>query len=180
MDANTNPHSHEPYPIRHETSDVNIWAIGKFGIALVILTLLSVGLLIGVFRFFETRDPLAATADPMKVFPSPKLVANEPKVLSEYQADETKAVDSYGWVDQSKGVVRIPVDQALEIVARRGLPSRPPGAQASGVSVPTESGLGTPLQPPAGESPAAESKSTSEGKPSGEAHTPEGHEGTKK
>ena len=56
MAENINPHAHHRPGVGHETTDVNIWAIGKFGIALVIMTLLSVGLLIGVFRFFNTRD----------------------------------------------------------------------------------------------------------------------------
>ena len=32
---------------------------------------------------------------------------------------------SYGWVDQQAGVVRIPIDRAMELLAQRGLPTRP-------------------------------------------------------
>ncbi len=32
---------------------------------------------------------------------------------------------SYGWVDQPAGVVRIPIDRAMELLAQRGLPTRP-------------------------------------------------------
>ncbi len=31
---------------------------------------------------------------------------------------------SYGWIDRDKGVVRIPIDRAIEILAERGLPVR--------------------------------------------------------
>ena len=34
-------------------------------------------------------------------------------------------LDSYGWVDPDKGIVRIPIDQAIDIVAQKGLPSKP-------------------------------------------------------
>jgi hypothetical protein len=183
MDANINqPHSHEPHPIGHETTDVNIWAIGKFAIGLVIITLLSVFLLIGLFKFFETRDGQEArTMDPVKSFPTPTLLPDEPKVLGSFKAGEDKQLSSYGWVDQSKGIVRIPVDQALEAVAKRGLPARQQGAQASAVSMPTESGLGIPNQGPSGEPPAAEQKSTNEGKSyPGEVKSQEGHEANKK
>ena len=39
-----------------------------------------------------------------------------------YQQDETLA--SYGWVDQNGGVVRIPIDRAMELQLQRGFPTR--------------------------------------------------------
>jgi hypothetical protein len=137
-------HTNGPRGIGHETTDVNIWAIGKFGIGLVIITLLSVGLLVGVFQFFQSReDRVAKAIEPAKVFPSPRLLVDEPKTLTQYRADEDKVVNGYGWVDQSKGVVRIPVDQAMDLLVKRGLPVRQQTATpVSGVSIPTESGLG--------------------------------------
>jgi hypothetical protein len=35
-------------------------------------------------------------------------------------------LNSYGWVDQPKGIVRIPVAQAIDILAKRGLPRTAP------------------------------------------------------
>lgn len=140
-------HSQQPRGVGHETSDVNIWAVGKFGVALVVITLLSVGLLIGVFKFFQSREDRDAKAfDPVKVFPSPQLLKDEPKNLGQFRSEEDKLLDSYGWVDRQKGVVRIPVDQAIDMLAQRGLPARQPTAtQVPGVSMPTESGLGEPV-----------------------------------
>jgi hypothetical protein len=142
MADNINPHAHRP-ALGHETTDVNIWAVGKFGAALVIMTLLSVGLLIGVFQFFNTRDERQVKAvDPTKMFPSPQLLPDEPKNLSRFRADERQILSGYGWVDQKNGVVRIPIDQAMDLLAKRGLPVRQQAAQPAGVSLPTESGLG--------------------------------------
>jgi hypothetical protein len=129
----------------HETSDVNIWAIGKFGLALVILTILSIGLLIGVFRFFQTREATnAGIVDPTKLFPSPQLESSEPKNLGQYREEEQKLLTTYGWVDQQKGVVRVPIDQAIDMLAQRGLPVRQQQVPVRTVSVPSESGLGQP------------------------------------
>jgi hypothetical protein len=33
-------------------------------------------------------------------------------------------LQSYGWIDQQKGVVRIPIERAMELTAERGLPVR--------------------------------------------------------
>jgi hypothetical protein len=32
------------------------------------------------------------------------------------------ALGGYGWVDEERGIVRIPIDRAIDIVARRGQP----------------------------------------------------------
>jgi len=135
-------HPHRPM-VGHESSDVNIWAIGKFGAALVIVTLLSIGLLIGVFHFFNTRDGREVKAiDPTRAFPSPQLLPNEPKNLGNFRAAEQHTINGYGWVDQKNGVVHIPIDQAMDLLVKRGVPVRQQAAQATGVSQPTESGLG--------------------------------------
>ncbi len=36
-------------------------------------------------------------------------------ILSEMRAKETAALTTYGWVDQSKGIVRIPIDRAIQL-----------------------------------------------------------------
>jgi hypothetical protein len=54
-------------------------------------------------------------------------------------------------VDQQKGVVRVPISQAMDMVVKKGLPVRtavPPSTE--GISVPTESGLGAKMMPPGG------------------------------
>jgi hypothetical protein len=140
------PHHPEPHRVGHETTDVNIWAVGRFGIGLVVMTLLSVGLLIGVFRFFLDREAERDTREPKPtaVFPHPQVLTNEPSNLARFRAEQEKAITGYGWVDQSKGVVRIPVDQAIDMLLKKGLAVRAQAAAVAEVSMPTESGLGIP------------------------------------
>lgn len=40
------------------------------------------------------------------------------KALSELRAAEADAMEHPGWVDQSKGVVRLPVEEAMKLVER--------------------------------------------------------------
>jgi len=49
--------------------------------------------------------------------------------LAAMRAAEEKALTTYGWVDQQKGVVRIPIDQAMKLTLQRGLPVQQGGAQ---------------------------------------------------
>ena len=59
------------------------------------------------------------------------------------RAAEDQMLTSYGWVDPQNGVVRIPIDRAIDLLAQRGLARRGQrrSKRAAGdVSVPTESG----------------------------------------
>ena len=135
-----------------EQSDVNVVAVGKFGIALLLMTILAMALLVGVFNYFKTQEGgEAITVDPVKVFPEPQLEKTPIPDLKAVREAEDQVLNSYGWVDQQKGVVRIPIAKAMDMVVAKGLPVRAAAPHtAEGVSVPTESGLGPKMMPPGG------------------------------
>ena len=110
----------------HETTDVNVWAVGKFAIGLVIVCAVSLVLLFGLLKFFQSREEtsVANTVEPVKLFPEPQLQKTPILDLKTIRAEEDKLLNGYAWVDQQKGVVRIPLSQAIEVLAKRGLPSR--------------------------------------------------------
>jgi hypothetical protein len=143
---------------RFEHRDVNIWAIGKVAIGLVLTTIASMLLVLGVFRYFEVEEnakqvPPAAGFTAGKLPPEPRLLENEPANLQQYRAAENQVLNGYQWVDQKKGLVKIPIDQAIDQLVQKGLPARAqngPQSAASSVSVPTASGLGPKMQRPGG------------------------------
>ena len=116
--------------MRHETTDINVWAVGKFAIALIIVTIISLGLVFGLMMYFQAREEshYATTIQPTKLFPQPQLQQTPVLDLRAIRAEEDKVLDTYGWVDQPKGVVRIPIAQAIDILAKRGLPHTAPAA----------------------------------------------------
>jgi hypothetical protein len=54
------------------------------------------------------------------------LQVSPPDDLAKFRAEEAAALNSYGWVDQDKGIVRMPIDRAMDLVLQRGLPARQP------------------------------------------------------
>jgi len=58
------------------------------------------------------------------MFPQPQLQKTPIPDLKAIRAEEDRLLNGYSWVDQPKGVVRIPVDRAIEVLAQRGLPTR--------------------------------------------------------
>lgn len=59
--------------------------------------------------------PHAADVQPVEGVLTP---AERKARLVELQAKEREAATTYGWVDQSKGVVRLPLDRAVELTVR--------------------------------------------------------------
>ena len=57
-------------------------------------------------------------------FPAPQLEVNERTELNGERLREEDTLSTYGWVDQSAGNVRIPIDRAMVLLAQRGLPVR--------------------------------------------------------
>ena len=143
---------------RHESRDINIWAIGKVGIGLIVTTIASILIVLGVFRFLEVQyaaQPPAQPAliqDARQLPPEPRLVPNEPETLQEVRTAEDQILNGYSWTDQQHTQVKIPINQAIDKVLQKGLPSR--GQANTGgptdVSVPTASSLGPKMQQPGG------------------------------
>jgi hypothetical protein len=120
--------------VRHEEQDVNAFAITKFGIGLSIVIIVTMFVLWGLLTFFKARLTSEVTLLPgtnavptvSKLPPAPRLQANPRTDLRSMRTEEEQQLRGYGWIDQQHGVVRIPIERAMDILAQRGLPARPP------------------------------------------------------
>ena len=144
---------------RHEERDVNIWAIGKVGVGLIITTIASAAIVWGLFAYlrvqYNAQPPeRGIDVNAMKWPSAPNLLYNvdEAKNHEDYRSTEEQTLNGYSWVDQQHTQVKIPISQAIDKLLQKGLPVRnqSPALAASGVSVPTESGLGPKMQQPGG------------------------------
>ena len=65
-------------------------------------------------------------AEITQTFPTPRLLIDDgDQDVADLHAREDLLLSNYSWVDQSKGTVRIPIEQAMELIAQRGLPVAP-------------------------------------------------------
>jgi hypothetical protein len=80
-------------------------------------------------------------AEITQTFPTPRLLTDDgDQDVADLHAREDLLLNNYTWVDQSKGTVRIPIEQAMQLIAQRGLPVAPvvnSQAPMTGDSVPT-------------------------------------------
>ena len=136
----------QPVHVRggHEEKDVNFIAITKFGIGLTITMLATVFVMWGLFHYFVSSEEKeygvpsqlpAAAGSAAKVPPQPRLQQSPPIDLREMRAAEDQLLHHYSWADKDKGAVRMPIDRAMDLLAERGLKSRPAAEALVGQSV---------------------------------------------
>ena len=128
----TNATAREP---AHETTDVSIkWiavVLSAFVVSAVVLHFALAGLQVGFKKQTERLDrrlpgriaePAISTA--ITRFPDPTLQTSSRDDLQAFRACEEAQLNEYGWIDKTAGVVRIPIDRAIDILSERGLPVR--------------------------------------------------------
>ncbi|MFN0172022.1 MAG: hypothetical protein ACKV22_36925 [Bryobacteraceae bacterium] len=111
----------------HEGTDINTLSVSKFGLVIAAVTLVSMMAMwffLDVLARFETRTspkarPMAAQ-NPVKEPPLPRLQGKPRLDLAAYQAEEARKLAEYKWVDGEKKIVQIPVERALDLVAKDG------------------------------------------------------------
>jgi hypothetical protein len=118
--------------------DVNTRGVLLFALWLAAGSIAVGAAMWGLFRWLENRErsserPLAPAiaASLRRTPPEPRLEPYPLLPLLRLHAEERAVLTSYGWVDKPGGVVRIPIDRAMELLVERGLPpSRPMAAPA--------------------------------------------------
>lgn len=136
--------------VAHERRDIDVRGLKKFVIGFVIAGIAIHFLLWSVFGYFRGREAAAVPApsvgigdDAGQLPPEPRLQATPVQDMEDMRAAENELLENYGWIDESRGIVRIPVSRAIDILAKEGLPNRPSAPPEPGqVSVPSASGLG--------------------------------------
>ena len=147
----------------HEKSDVSFRAVIWFIVIVVIfsfLLVIAIWLLFkGLVRVERRRDTGALTAmarpEDMAVPKNQPLLQPFPRKvdggavltptldtpvtdLAAMRAAEDRVLHSYGWVDPQKGIVHIPIEEAMKLALAKGLPAT--AAAAPGNTTATNTG----------------------------------------
>ena len=142
--------------ITYERSDLSTHGVLLFLVGLAVAGVLIHIVLWGMYayldKFQQSRQPLPnplaeahsqvpSTAQTAQKFPQPRLQPDPVADLNNFRAREEQVLNSYGWVDKNAGVAHIPIEQAIEILAARGLPVRETGMPtAAGSAAPRRGG----------------------------------------
>lgn len=117
--------------VQYEKTDVQSAKVVRAGVGLLAIVAVFFALmwmLQGVLLRFEQNaqvppHPLASTLARSEP-PLPRLQPNPRADLLAFRAEEDAVLQTYAWVDKGRGIVRVPIERAMEILAQRGLPAR--------------------------------------------------------
>jgi len=148
---------HEHAEEGFERQDLTAQAVFGFLLSLILGGVVVYFVIWGLYHFLDARqrarqgqqsplvkqvetDTRIVSPDEIKKFPQPRLERNERIEIKDFRLKEEQTLNSYGWVDEKAGVVRIPIERAMQLVAQRGLPTTPKAGTVppSAVNVATE------------------------------------------
>jgi len=119
----------------YEATDVNPNAIWIVTAGIVVSVALVILCVTWMFHYLIRRDLASqqrseidrvtkAVAATRPQFPEPRLQVAPQVDLAALRAREDATLNGYGWVDRKAGVVRVPIERAMDLLIQRGLPVR--------------------------------------------------------
>ena len=113
----------------YETRDTNTGAILNFLVILAVM-LAAAGLICwGLFKIYSkhavdqpaTDSPFADTRQlPL----GPQLQVNPREDWLKFRQGQEDSLHTYGWENRSAGIVRVPIEEAMELLVKKGLPAQ--------------------------------------------------------
>ena len=132
------PHDKLENPeVRFEVEDIRATPVLKFLVGLAITCVVVALLLVGFYRGMRSYVASLQPPPPHMRFeadraPSGPLLQEAPLPdLAAVRAVEEAQLSGYAWVDKAQGRVRIPIGEAMRLLAERGLPRTAPEPSAS-------------------------------------------------
>ncbi len=115
----------------YEQSDASAGMLARVAIVLaVFLVCVFVGIVV-LFKVFSYVQPRLFDEEPhpmtqtRQTATGPRLQLDPPQQKIDLLATENQALTTYDWVDREQGLVRIPIDRAIAILAKqRRLPHK--------------------------------------------------------
>jgi hypothetical protein len=110
-----------PSGILHQPAAISGRMVGLCGLSL--FAIVALGLLVSgelrrwlspsAFEHATASQPIARSTDTAMLNPQ------QQQTRSHYEAEQRERLSTYGWVDQSKGKVHIPIDRAMAILVQK-------------------------------------------------------------
>lgn len=133
----------------YETRDANARGIFRFLVGLAVVLLVSGIICWLLFRYLvaqHTRETNPSPYSETRQLPSgPNLQVSPREDWQTFSRRQQESLTSFGWENRDAGLVRVPIDRAMEILVEKGVPVAPPvpveadaGASAPARAVPGE------------------------------------------
>jgi hypothetical protein len=131
------PHNTSPATPGYETRDANAGGVFAFLIALGIVLVIASLACYGIFRYFSAHEvDQAASESPFaetRQLPlGPQLQVNPREDWLKFREEQEKSLETLAWENRAAGTVRVPIEEAMDLLVKKGLPVQgEPQAQAA-------------------------------------------------
>jgi len=107
----------------HEKTDMNPAYVAYFAAGLIVVAVLVQLGSWWMFHQFEQaqarrQTPPALVETPAPV-PEPRLQISPQQDLEEMIRQEDEVLSTYGWIDRGRGIARIPIDRAMQLLLEK-------------------------------------------------------------
>jgi hypothetical protein len=109
------PHTETAEGLGYEARDARPKVLLTYAVLLTISLIVVHVLLLGVYSYFRqqrTPEPVSKSRSVIDIY----------EQLKGLRRAEDQTLSSYGWVDRKAGIVQIPIERAMDLVAKRGVP----------------------------------------------------------
>jgi hypothetical protein len=151
---------HDQQMPAHETLEISLRPLVIFVVGLVGSMILILAVIYAQFSFYERGQSEGQVTPIRHILPAltdgppvePRLQETPEPDMDSFRAEEAASLSKLGWVDRPKGIAQIPIDDAMKILVKKGLPARkspppPEGEKAPGTRTGRPTGVapkGTP------------------------------------
>ncbi|MFO1397012.1 MAG: hypothetical protein U1F48_08115 [Burkholderiales bacterium] len=105
-------------PRAHMPDAVSLRGVTAGGLAIAA----GVGVSMAVAFVLVRAAGVTSAVPPPRMPPAPRLQATPAQDMATYRAEKHRQLTEYAWADRDRGIVRIPIERAMAIVAQE--PSR--------------------------------------------------------
>lgn len=123
--ATTHGSEHTNPAVAFEPGDWPLKPIAGIYIGILVLIVISAFVLIAAYPTSLPDVNRNLTIAP----PGPRLQTDAEGNLRRFRAEEEKRLSGYSWIDKGKGVVRIPIEEAMKRLVTTGIPDFPKAPQ---------------------------------------------------
>jgi hypothetical protein len=111
----------------YETRDAHVGGAFKFLLVLGIVLIASALVCWGLFRFFSMQEisqqaPVSPFADTRPLPLGPQLQVNPREDWLKFREEQEKSLETLAWENQTAGTVRVPIEEAMDLLVKKGLP----------------------------------------------------------
>ena len=125
--------------VMFEARDVDASIIGWVAVGVLVAAILihlGVGVIYGYFSRTEPArrgQPVTFVNEAPRQSTLPALQQDPREDLQRLRESEQQTLNSYGWVDQQKGIVRVPIEEAMKRAVEKGLPAAEKASPSPGL-----------------------------------------------